>query len=42
MAAAGLAIGAGAVTIWEGCCLGLPSPVVSIGENQRGLRGAGL
>ena len=33
---------AGEFTIWEGCCLGLPSLVVGIAENQRGLRGAGL
>jgi spore coat polysaccharide biosynthesis predicted glycosyltransferase SpsG len=35
MAAADLAIGAGGATAWERCCLGLPSLVVSIAENQR-------
>ena len=30
-----LAIGAGGATTWERCCLGLPSIVVSIAENQR-------
>jgi UDP-2,4-diacetamido-2,4,6-trideoxy-beta-L-altropyranose hydrolase len=35
MAAADLAIGAGGATTWERCCLGLPSVVVSIAENQR-------
>jgi len=35
MAAADLAIGAGGATTWERCCLGLPSLVVSIAENQR-------
>ncbi len=35
MAAADLAIGAGGSTTWERCCLGLPSLVVSIGDNQR-------
>lgn len=35
MAAANLAIGAGGTTTWERCCLGLPSLVVSIAENQR-------
>lgn len=35
MAAADLAIGAGGSTTWERCCLGLPSLVVSIAENQR-------
>ncbi|MFP4063115.1 MAG: hypothetical protein ACLFS2_10015 [Halochromatium sp.] len=35
MAAADLAIGAGGTTTWERCCLGLPSLVVSIAENQR-------
>ena len=32
---ADLAIGAGGATTWERCCLGLPSLVVSIAENQR-------
>lgn len=35
MAAADLAIGAGGTTTWERCCLGLPSLVVSIADNQR-------
>ena len=32
---ADLAIGAGGATTWERCCLGLPSIVISIAENQR-------
>ncbi|NEX17703.1 MAG: UDP-2,4-diacetamido-2,4,6-trideoxy-beta-L-altropyranose hydrolase [Halochromatium sp.] len=35
MAEAYLAIGAGGTTTWERCCLGLPSLVISIAENQR-------
>lgn len=35
MANANLAIGAGGTTTWERCCLGLPSVVVSIADNQR-------
>ncbi len=35
MAQADLAIGAGGATTWERCCLGLPSLVVSIAQNQR-------
>jgi UDP-2,4-diacetamido-2,4,6-trideoxy-beta-L-altropyranose hydrolase len=35
MAKADLAIGAGGTTTWERCCLGLPSLVVSVAENQR-------
>ncbi|MGC9457316.1 MAG: UDP-2,4-diacetamido-2,4,6-trideoxy-beta-L-altropyranose hydrolase [Halothiobacillaceae bacterium] len=35
MAGADLAIGAGGTTTWERCCLGLPSLVVSIADNQR-------
>jgi UDP-2,4-diacetamido-2,4,6-trideoxy-beta-L-altropyranose hydrolase len=35
MVKADLAIGAGGTTTWERCCLGLPSLVVSIAENQR-------
>jgi UDP-2,4-diacetamido-2,4,6-trideoxy-beta-L-altropyranose hydrolase len=34
MASADLAIGAGGATTWERCCLGLPSLVVSIANNQ--------
>jgi len=37
MASADLAIGAGGTTTWERCCLGLPSVVVSVAENQRGI-----
>jgi UDP-2,4-diacetamido-2,4,6-trideoxy-beta-L-altropyranose hydrolase len=35
MATADLAIGAGGVTTWERMCLGVPSVVVSLAENQR-------
>ena len=35
MAQADLAIGAGGTTIWERCCLGVPSLVMIIAENQR-------
>jgi UDP-2,4-diacetamido-2,4,6-trideoxy-beta-L-altropyranose hydrolase len=35
MAEADLAIGAGGVTSWERCCLGVPSLVIVIAENQR-------
>lgn len=35
MAAADLSIGAGGSTLWERCCLGLPTLAVSIAENQR-------
>jgi UDP-2,4-diacetamido-2,4,6-trideoxy-beta-L-altropyranose hydrolase len=35
MAEAHLAIGAGGVTTWERCCIGLPSIVIGIAENQR-------
>ena len=35
MVEADLAIGAGGSTTWERCCLGLPSFIVSIAENQR-------
>jgi len=35
MAEADVAIGAGGATTWERCCLGLPTLVVSIAENQR-------
>jgi UDP-2,4-diacetamido-2,4,6-trideoxy-beta-L-altropyranose hydrolase len=34
MAQADLAIGGGGVSIWERCCLGLPSIVMSIADNQ--------
>jgi UDP-2,4-diacetamido-2,4,6-trideoxy-beta-L-altropyranose hydrolase len=35
MGEADFAIGAGGTTIWERCCLGLPSLVISIAENQQ-------
>ena len=35
MAAADLAIGAGGTTTWERCCLGLPSLVMVLADNQR-------
>jgi UDP-2,4-diacetamido-2,4,6-trideoxy-beta-L-altropyranose hydrolase len=35
MAQADLALGAGGATTWERLCLGLPSLVVTIAENQR-------
>lgn len=35
MAMADLAIGAGGTTVWERFCLGLPSVVVSLAENQK-------
>ena len=35
MARADLSIGAGGATTWERCCLGLPSIVISIADNQR-------
>ena len=34
MARADIALGAGGTTTWERCCLGLPSIVVAIAENQ--------
>ena len=34
MSLADLSIGAGGVTTWERCCLGLPSIVVAVAENQ--------
>jgi UDP-2,4-diacetamido-2,4,6-trideoxy-beta-L-altropyranose hydrolase len=34
MATADLAVGAGGVSTWERCCLGLPSIVMAIAENQ--------
>jgi UDP-2,4-diacetamido-2,4,6-trideoxy-beta-L-altropyranose hydrolase len=34
MRAADLAIGGGGTTIWERCCLGLPSIVISVAANQ--------
>ncbi|MDH3348774.1 MAG: UDP-2,4-diacetamido-2,4,6-trideoxy-beta-L-altropyranose hydrolase [Desulfobulbaceae bacterium] len=46
MAQADLAVGAGGVTTWERMCLGLPTVLISIAENQRpaseALAGAGL
>ncbi|MFT7388524.1 MAG: UDP-2,4-diacetamido-2,4,6-trideoxy-beta-L-altropyranose hydrolase [Candidatus Endobugula sp.] len=35
MVQADFAIGAGGATTWERCCLGLPSIVISIADNQR-------
>jgi UDP-2,4-diacetamido-2,4,6-trideoxy-beta-L-altropyranose hydrolase len=35
MVDADLAIGAGGATTWERCCLGLPTIVISIADNQR-------
>lgn len=35
MAMADLAVGAGGATVWERLCLGLPSVVVSLAENQK-------
>lgn len=35
MSGASLAIGAGGATAWERCCLGLPTILVSIAENQK-------
>jgi UDP-2,4-diacetamido-2,4,6-trideoxy-beta-L-altropyranose hydrolase len=35
MATADLAVGAGGATVWERCCLGLPSVVISLAENQK-------
>ena len=32
---ADLAVGAGGATTWERCCLGLPSIVISVAENQK-------
>ncbi|MCW5726962.1 MAG: UDP-2,4-diacetamido-2,4,6-trideoxy-beta-L-altropyranose hydrolase [Parvibaculum sp.] len=37
MGQADLAIGAGGGTTWERCCLGLPSIIVQIAENQAGI-----
>lgn len=34
---ADLALGAGGVTSWERCCLGLPALVVTTAENQKGI-----
>lgn len=35
MAQADLALGAGGATTWERCCLGLPSLVITLADNQR-------
>jgi UDP-2,4-diacetamido-2,4,6-trideoxy-beta-L-altropyranose hydrolase len=35
MAKADLAIGAGGATSWERCCLGLPSLIITLAENQK-------
>ncbi|MBI3759765.1 MAG: UDP-2,4-diacetamido-2,4,6-trideoxy-beta-L-altropyranose hydrolase [Deltaproteobacteria bacterium] len=37
MTDADLAIGGGGVTAWERCCLGLPSILVTLADNQRGV-----
>lgn len=37
MADADLAIGAGGITTWERCCLGLPSAIVETAANQEGI-----
>jgi UDP-2,4-diacetamido-2,4,6-trideoxy-beta-L-altropyranose hydrolase len=37
MCNADLAIGAGGTTAWERCCLGLPSLLVAVANNQRGI-----
>lgn len=37
MASADLAIGAAGSTTWERCCLGLPSVIVQIADNQAGI-----
>src|SRR5204862_6381743 len=36
MACAQLALGAGGATSWERCCLGVPTALISIAENQKG------
>lgn len=35
MTAADLAVGAGGVTSWERCCVGLPTALVTVADNQR-------
>lgn len=40
MSAADLAVGAGGSTSWERCCLGLPSLIVVLAENQRDIAAA--
>jgi RimJ/RimL family protein N-acetyltransferase len=40
MVKADVAIGAGGVTSWERCCLGLPALVVTLAENQRSIADA--
>jgi UDP-2,4-diacetamido-2,4,6-trideoxy-beta-L-altropyranose hydrolase len=37
MATADLAIGAGGATSWERCCLGLPSLVITLADNQKSI-----
>jgi spore coat polysaccharide biosynthesis predicted glycosyltransferase SpsG len=34
MAKADFAVGAGGTTTWERCCLGLPTVIVAVAENQ--------
>jgi UDP-2,4-diacetamido-2,4,6-trideoxy-beta-L-altropyranose hydrolase len=45
MAAADVAVGAGGIASWERCCLGLPTVLITVAENQevvaRGLQEAG-
>lgn len=40
MSSADLAFGAGGSTSWERCCLGLPSLIVVLAENQQGIAAA--
>lgn len=40
MSVADLAIGAGGVSTWERCCLGLPSIIVVVADNQREIAAA--
>jgi UDP-2,4-diacetamido-2,4,6-trideoxy-beta-L-altropyranose hydrolase len=40
IALADLAVGASGATVWERLCLGLPSVIVTVAENQKGLGAA--
>jgi UDP-2,4-diacetamido-2,4,6-trideoxy-beta-L-altropyranose hydrolase len=40
IASADLAVGASGATVWERLCLGLPSVIVTVAENQKGLGAA--